>query len=275
MTSMRSTLTVVAASLALAAISGGFFLSLEGAAAAPLPVPSFPDFTGTYYRGDGLGVNHTLQIDARGAFLFRWDGCLGNYAQSAGSATPVGSELVLITHWRGRQKAWEVTEGRYRPIRWGSRRYLVPDEGMMSFLNEVNLGSEPRRGAHGLHYLRQDDWDVPVSGLPDLPASYRRYLFDEPIEGTILQALAEPGTFEVTVSRPGLVPGMALVSEGDVEKPVLCELKVLSLAGETAVVKEEDSYRDFCKPRPGHKVSTSLASLSTDFFRNAGSRWLE
>jgi|GEM_PF-5612919 len=274
MTSMPRRLTVVIASLILVAIAGGFLLSLDGAVAAPLPVRSFPDFTGSYYRGDGLGVNHTLQIDAVGAFLFRWDGCLGNYAQSAGSATPIGRELVLTTHWRGRQKAWEVTEGRYRPIRWGDRRYLIPTERMMSFLNEINLGTEPRQSARGLHYLRQDDWELLASGLPDLPPSYRRYLLDEPIEGAVFRALAEPGTFEVTVNRPGLVPGMALVSDGNPKKPGLCELTVLSLEGETAVAKADEPFEDFCELRAGYKVSTSLASLSTDFFRHPGSRWL-
>jgi hypothetical protein len=138
--------------------------------------PPLSDLAGSYYRGDGLGVNQTLRIEADGTYGFVWSGCLGTYSRSTGRAFLRRGGLDLETLSEGPGNHVPVAKESFRPVRWGKRHYLVPLGDLMSFVNAVNLGREPRDGAHGLHYLRQDDWKLPVTGLPDLPEPYRGYL---------------------------------------------------------------------------------------------------
>src|SRR6267154_672380 len=42
------------------------------------------EWSGEYYYGDGLGVNVTLVMGPTTGFVYRWDGCLGNYDQNYG-----------------------------------------------------------------------------------------------------------------------------------------------------------------------------------------------
>jgi len=136
-------------------------LSLVGAAR---PVATDSGLAGTYYRGRGLGFGNTLEIARDGTFHFRWTGCLGTYAESTGTVSRQGNELVLEATVRGRREV-----SRYVPIRWGDRQYLVPVDELKSFAAEIDRGGEPREGPHGSFYLREDDWKIPVSGRPGLP----------------------------------------------------------------------------------------------------------
>jgi hypothetical protein len=45
----------------------------------------------------------------------------------------------------------------------------------------VSKGYEPRKGRHGIAFIRCDDWTKPVEGLPDVPAEYRQHLQPKPV----------------------------------------------------------------------------------------------
>ena len=45
------------------------------------------DIAGDYYFGDGLGVNCSLTVTAKGKFTFQWNGCLGTYDKNEGTAS--------------------------------------------------------------------------------------------------------------------------------------------------------------------------------------------
>ena len=260
------------ASILLLAVLLGELPTAFGTARQP-QAPSLADVAGSYYRGDGLGVNHSLKIEADGTFSFRWDGCLGNYARSAGTVARRGGGLSLRTTSAHDPRGLAIPEGPYLPVRWGDRHYLIPADDVMSFVNEVNLGSEPRDDAHGMHYLRQDDWKLSAGGFPDLPESYRGYLLEKPIEGAVLSKEEGSYVFKVAVGLDrGLVSGMELVAAGgEGEDAGFCELKVLSVAGSTAVVESDIDPCDFL--HPGDPVSTSLASLPAPIYRHPGRRW--
>lgn len=78
---------------------------------------------GSYYRGDGLGLNCTLDIDGEGRFTSLWTGCLGVYDRNEGTAAMVDGRLVLHPERPDRLKSL-ATE--YVPVRWGERTYLIP-----------------------------------------------------------------------------------------------------------------------------------------------------
>ena len=137
---------------------------------------------------------------------------------------------------------------------------------LMSFVNEVNLGSEPRASAQGTQYLARGGWEMPVRGLPSLPASYAQYLLEEPVEGVVYRTPDDADfTFEVAAGFDTglLAPGMALVAhriEGDATS--YCELKVVSVENATAVA-ERSGGPDCDGLRPGDTVSTALRERSS------------
>ena len=55
------------------------------------------DIAGDYYFGDGLGVNCSLTVTAKGKFTFQWNGCLGTYDKNEGSASI--QDGMLSAHW--------------------------------------------------------------------------------------------------------------------------------------------------------------------------------
>lgn len=105
---------------------------------------------------------------------------------------------------------------------------------------------------------------MPVRGLPRLPASYARYLLEEPVEGVVYRVPDEADfTFEVAAGPATglLAPGMALVAHGiEGDTMTYCELKVVSVESATAVAERTGGV-DCDGLRPGDLVSTSLTSL--------------
>ena len=58
-------------------------IALLLSACSTLP-PTQQSLAGSYYRGDKLGYNVYLQLDASGAYSARWEGCLGIYGTARG-----------------------------------------------------------------------------------------------------------------------------------------------------------------------------------------------
>lgn len=136
----------------------------------PDPITRLEQIAGEYYLGRGLGFNFTLTIAPEGTFSYTWRGCLGNYAEVSGSAFLRNGELVLepSSQKGGMDKRLDT---RFVPIRWGARQYLVPLDELLDFASQVRQGREPRSSSLGDFYLRQDDWNEPATGEPDLPGA--------------------------------------------------------------------------------------------------------
>lgn len=58
-------------------------------------VPSSQAIAGKYYRGDGLGYNVSLTLQADGAYSAAWTGCLGEYGKASGQWTLARRKLVF------------------------------------------------------------------------------------------------------------------------------------------------------------------------------------
>jgi hypothetical protein len=144
---------------------------------------------GDFYRGDGLGMNCSLTINPGGYFSFQWRGCLGVYGQNKGRAKVVAGHLVLKPEQPNNQDGFGGTPTDFIPVRWGDRLYLVPAQDKGKFCNEVNQGTEPREGAHGLFYLRRDDWKKKVTGWPVVPKEWVPLLLKKPLQGKIVEVL--------------------------------------------------------------------------------------
>lgn len=71
---------------------------------------------------------------------------------------------------------------------WGERTYLIANDEVIEFCNAINRGREPRPGAHGFFLLRRGNEEKQADGTPVLPAQFKGYLLDEPIQAEIIGA---------------------------------------------------------------------------------------
>jgi hypothetical protein len=69
----------------------------SGAPTAPAPQqqPTAKQLTGSYYRGDGLGYNVTVELKDAGDYTAAWHGCLGEYGTGKGSWSVAGTIITL------------------------------------------------------------------------------------------------------------------------------------------------------------------------------------
>jgi hypothetical protein len=136
---------------------------------------------GSYYYGDGLGINCSLVVEQEGRFSFIWRGCLGVYGKNEGGAKLVNNHLIL-TPEQPNDSAGFGTPTDFIPVRWDDRLYLVPAKSGKSFCDGVNQGWEPRDDIHGMFYLRGADWEKKVTGLPVVPKEWDSWLLKKPLE---------------------------------------------------------------------------------------------
>ena len=205
-----------------------------------------PSIAGDYFQGDGLGVNWTLTLDTDHTFLFKWRGCLGQYASAYGKWTEHDGILQLtITNQSGSANAMPLT---YRIFRWDERIYLVDNPA--KFAEWVNRGWEPRSEEHGLVFLRSPDWNRPVDGIPALPPEFAKLILQRPVRARIIEAQGHRGTIDVG-SKDGVMSGLLLTLHDGCS---FDNVRVVHTSQKTAIV---EGKRDL--PKNGH-----LSSLEGD-----------
>lgn len=145
-----------------------------------------PGWAGSYYYGDGTGVNVSVDLAPAVGFAFTWAGCLGDYDRNCGSVAEKDGRLALTFTFPNERVGFRGLAPVLIPVAWGERRYLVASDRMEQFANDVNSGSEPRRGVHGLTLLRRGDEAKEVQGLPPLQKEFAGLLLQKPIEGLLI-----------------------------------------------------------------------------------------
>jgi hypothetical protein len=183
-------------------------------------LPGHP-WAGVYSCGDGLGFNVAISVAPQSGLYYSWNGCLGLYDWNYGRIEEVKEEtikleLALDPKWN----SFFYLSSELCRVRWGPRRYLIPRSQMLNFLNAVNEGS----ARDGTSFpLRREDQGLPASGLPEVPAEYRRWILESPISATITAVKSsvvevkgrdgETSPITVTLdagSEAGLIAGMRL-----------------------------------------------------------------
>lgn len=183
----------------------GVWGSIPGAGAATLN-----DISGEYYFGDGLGMNCTLKVYPNGRFSFLWTGCLGTYDKTQGKAILENDVLHLSPGTPTVQKGVRGSRTNFFAIPWQGRMYLVHD--IVEFCSDINQGQEPRDSRRGFYYLRTNDWEKPVTGTPQVPEAFSKYLLDKPVKGKISELLNEREAWVNLGSERGILPGMTLTA---------------------------------------------------------------
>ncbi|HKO56856.1 MAG TPA: hypothetical protein VJ276_13360 [Thermoanaerobaculia bacterium] len=215
-----------------------FFLLL------PLPAAAATDVAGSYYQGDGLGLNWGLVLDADHSFAFKWRGCLGVYGSAHGQWRLEGDRLHLIAKGQPDGMA-ERMPLEYVVVRWGPRTYLVEAEEVVAFCNLINQKWEPRDESFGMVYLRDHDWDLLATGRPQLPKQYQPYILDHPVRARVIDrnridAGASEGLLpEMVVVAESVTLRIVKVREHDADVEALYEDKVPAAGTKVATRREE------------------------------------
>jgi hypothetical protein len=140
---------------------------------------------GEYGYGNGFDRNCTLEISPDGRFIYKLCNCETVVDQAAGKVVLQDGQ-VLLQPERPRQQWPRGMATVLVPVTWDQRLYLVPQNDILGFSNQVNRGVEPvSRGSMGNYFLREGDWDRPAEGKPDLPGEWKERLLDKPVTGLV------------------------------------------------------------------------------------------
>lgn len=195
-------------------------------------------WSGQYYAGDGLGFNLRLAIAPKAGVVFWRYGCMGLYDLNYGSFQEKDGYMRLSFQEKNVEDPGNMVGlcPVLVPIRWGDRRYLIPETEMIAFCNHVNSGSD-RQLRDALFCAHVDDRKKKTSGIPKVPPQYQPYLLKSPIEAEVAwvgktavverKELWPPGRYRVTEIRlnrgkaDGLLPGMELLRANSPDVRVL------------------------------------------------------
>jgi len=175
---------------------------------------SEPEWAGDYYYGDGLGVNVSLSLAPESGFVFEWHGCLGLYDRNLGPVEFADGLVKLRPQFPNSRRGFQGIATELLPIHWGNRHYLVPPNDLIDFCNAVNAQS-----VEGRFLLKEGHEQLKVSGMPDVPSHYQRFLLEKPITASVTEAgesLTRPTVTHGQTSRvtldvgktSGILPGM-------------------------------------------------------------------
>lgn len=206
----------------------------------------------TYYQGDGLGMNWTLDLRKDGSFSFEWKGCLGTYDAKLGHWALEEGLVRLHVEEQQKEAMSPSISPVLEPVPWGRRMYLIDPSAIREFSDAINDGTEPRSEAHGLTLLRSEDWRLAVSGAPSIPAPFVSLLLNTPIRGSVTRLLPNGSVRINRGAKHGVRVGLVFHYQG----PDFIAYRVTSVSPITAqaILVYPDT-----KPRRG-----SVSTLLTD-----------
>ena len=170
-----------------------------------LKEPNIPDWAGSYYFGDGTGVNISLIIAPDSGFVYTHRGCLGLYGFGCGSVEFDKKNIILH---------YDIIDGLDTgfsklplvPIKWGESSYLIEINKIAKYANyaeeilyEIESTKEKRLNSFfSSNYdflLKQVGKQLAISGPPDIPEWFdpkidlsdienRKYLIRKELENT-------------------------------------------------------------------------------------------
>jgi hypothetical protein len=137
------------------------------------------EWDGEYSWGTGYESARLSFVQGTG-YAYESSSCVTGY-RSVGDIFPDGAGFA-VRRQSGSTPASIEEKSQLVPIRWGERRYLVPDDQLGDFAFDVAYGREPRCGPQGRFFLRKGGEAIVVSGPPELPAAWQGLLHADPID---------------------------------------------------------------------------------------------
>lgn len=157
------------------------------------------EWAGSYYTGDGTGMNVLIKVAPKSGLTYTWHGCLGLYDANHGQvveAFPGGLKVRFVL---------DETRSHYQYIsttlyfvRWGPRRYLVPETQMLKLVNNYNRGAFARGSMYGIPRKFEPGeqahrfGEANPAGKPLVPEKYARLLLDRPAVYRVTKVTPQP-----------------------------------------------------------------------------------
>jgi hypothetical protein len=222
-------------------------------------------WAGDYYYGDGLGMNVHLELAPQSGFVFTWHGCLGLYDLNYGDVVEKAGRIRLVFTFPNERKGFQGMASELMPVLWGERHYLIPSDGLVDFINQINAGFEPRNMLHGRFLLKRGDEVKKASGDPNIPSEYSEYLLRQPIETTISSVKGSRVEDSTRITTVVLNVGTAQGVKQGMEFWVFVPSRTYGVAritaagsGSSEATMEEYESGEPHLPSPGWKLSTHV-----------------
>ena len=223
----------------------------------------FRDIAGEYFPGHGLGGGEAVTLKSDRTFRSHELYCIRGGADDdtcPASRWSLEGEIIVV---RGSYY------GRFVPVRWGDRRYLVPQGRMVEFCSAINQGWGRRSATFpGTHLLRSGDKKKPAQGLPVVPQKWRSYLLKEPVVGGVLEVTSD-GSFILDIGTyDGIKKGMQLI----VHVNGWPKITVIEVQPSRSLAERNSGYNKGGSIERGASVSTNLPRLDQEELEGSSPR---
>jgi len=230
------------------------------------------EWAGNYYSQGGPTAGTLLSWHPKVGFVVRWSTCSYGWRESAnyGAAMLRDRTLALSPEWSGGGPNVYPIIKALVPVLWGEQHYFVWSDRLINFCYAVkNSSNAPEVDAF---LLKDVDRDKRRTGLPNVPAEYRKYLFGKPILATIseIKPNPEPWVRELTLNvgtSDGVVPEMKFYAFA----PKIYMLVEILEAGEHAsrayvITLGARSFEKTVTPRVGWKLTSRAPKDASYYF---------
>jgi hypothetical protein len=155
-------------------------------------------WAGSYYTGDGLGMNVLIKIAPKGGLTYTWNGCMGLYDANHGDVVETfrdGFRLKLAIDESA--SIYRFLSSRVYFVKWGDRRYLVPESQMIKLVNNFNEGGLGRSMMIGMPLKFEGEvhrrWgDEAPAGRPELPERFASLIVEKGAELKVVKVESRP-----------------------------------------------------------------------------------
>lgn len=181
---------------------------LDSIAKSDLPADHWArEWAGSYYVGDGLGMNVRILIAPDAGVTYTWHGCMGLYDGNHGDIAETfdldkdGQPDGLKINWKlNLSGGYHYDSKLFYFVRWDDpasdriKRYIVPEEQMLEVVNDYNQGgysrdsmySAPKKYEEGDKIRRGWHPDYkPFEGVPQLPAKWAKLLILKAVDAKV------------------------------------------------------------------------------------------
>jgi hypothetical protein len=221
---------------------------------------SLADLAGDYTFGDGF-VHKRLEIRLPGRYHFKWgNDVITNLShdddqyESRGRCSVVDGVLRLVPEGPFSSDLRELMRNDFVPVRWGDRRYLIPEKERLVFCSIVNQGDVPKYMRSGPFSLRDTNRGKPPEGRPEVPREWASFLLPKPVTGTITELLENQVAIMDVGAKDGLKAGMVFVREKNEPFSREAPIKVLFTEADRSFVR-------ISTPNTGPLPSSSASDL--------------
>jgi hypothetical protein len=181
--------------------------------------PDLADLEADYIYGNGFVYEH-LEVSRLGVYHYKWRNDVWtdephneDRFESRGRCSIVNGVLRLVPEGPFSSELRDMMGNDFVPIRWGDRRYLIPEKGRLVFCSAVNQGNVPRYMRSGPFSLRDVDRRSAPAGLPEVPPEWAPFLLQKPVSGAITEVLADQVAVLSAGAKAGLKAGLEFVRE--------------------------------------------------------------